>query len=222
MPSNNSTAMRHTLRHWVTAPAALGLMLTIAPAVAQIPVVAKTATQSPLPNWKVSDVCARDSVTGQCDLFEHRAAATVSGSWVFIPEDVRAKCLADSAKPAAQSWRLLSGCIETAMSQRTDRQAVLTARTPTEPVPPRKVVPVAPPEEKTEIKTPAIAPAEGPTPAAVPAVVTVPAAAASPAASEPPAPAAATATPPVTAAPTAAPAPALAPPAAPGPTEKKQ
>ena len=151
---------------------------------------AKISAGSPLPAWQAADVCKRDSVTDQCDLFEHRAAHTVSGSWAFLPEDVRAKCLADSAKPAAQSWRLLAGCIETSMGRNIDRKAVLTAKTPTEPVPPRKVAPVAPPEEvKTEIK-PSDATTPSSTPAAAAAASPAPAAAVAPATASPAAPAA--------------------------------
>ncbi len=143
------------------------LALTSLPAAALAQATAPTPIGSPLPTWHAVDVCKRDSVTDQCDLFEQRAARTVSGSWAFVPEDVRAKCLAESAKPVAQSWRLLSGCIETAMSRSIDRHAVLTAKTPTEPVPPRKILPMVPPaEEKSEAQ-----PGDPSTPPSIPAAV---------------------------------------------------
>ena len=94
------------------------------------------------PVWHTADICKRDSVAGQCDLFETRAAKTVSGSWAFIPDDIRKFCLAEAAKPEDQSWRLLSSCIEGAMGRNIDRKAVQTLRTPAEPVPPPKLVAV--------------------------------------------------------------------------------
>ncbi len=206
----NKTPTKSTTWHFNRMLAGL-FALTSLPGAALAQAPAPKPSGSALPTWQVAEVCKRDSVTAQCDLAEQRAAGTVSGSWAFVPEDVRAKCLADSAKPVAQSWRLLSGCIETAMSRNIDRQAVLTAKTPTEPVPPRKILPMVPPaEDKSEIK-----PSDAATPPATPAAVAVPAAAAIPAAPAPaiaPAPAAAPA-PTVTVPPAVAP--AAAPPATP-------
>ena len=117
-----------------------------------------------LPQWQAAAVCARDSVPGQCAHAETSAANTVAASWQFIATDVRARCLESAAAPAAQSWRLLAACLEVGASRGEDRQAVLTARTPTEPVPPKKIMPIVAPAEVAE-------PAASGAPAAAPAPV---------------------------------------------------
>ena len=127
---------------------------------------AAAAAGAALPAWRVADVCKRDSVVGQCDLFETRAAGTVSGSWIFIPDDIRARCLSEASKPDDQSWRLLAACIEGAMGRNIDRRAVMTIHTPAGPVPPRRVVvPVAAP-----VAAPAAIAMPPPVPPAVPTV----------------------------------------------------
>ena len=128
----------------------------------------------PLPQWQAAGVCARDSVPGQCTRAETSAANTVSASWQFIANDVRARCLESAAAPAAQSWRLLAACLEVGASRGEDPQAVLTARTPTEPVPPKKIMPIVAPAgvaEPAAAGAPAAAPppveAAAPPPASV-------------------------------------------------------
>jgi hypothetical protein len=88
-----------------------------------------------LPTWRIDEVCAKESATGQCALFEGRARNAVTASWDVMPEAVKKSCLAAVKNPLDQSWRLLSQCIERETLEAVDRRAVATAATPAEPVP---------------------------------------------------------------------------------------
>jgi len=109
-----------------------------------------------LPGWKIADICAKESAPGQCAAFEGRAHKAVSASWPFVLDPIKQACLAQLKSPLDQSWRLLSECIDGETIKALDKGAVLTAKTPAEPVPPPK--PPAPP--------PAAAPPADPAPAA--------------------------------------------------------
>lgn len=65
-----------------------------------------------LPNWRPGQICANDSASGQCLLFERRAQYDVSASWLILPAAVRETCLARFAAPLEPSWRILGDCIE--------------------------------------------------------------------------------------------------------------
>ena len=106
-----------------------------------------------LPNWKIDDICAKESAPGQCAAFEGRALKAVSSSWTFVLEPIRKTCLAQVKSPLDQSWRLLAECIDAETLKALDRGAVHTARTPAEPVPPPK--PPAPPPESAPPPPPA-------------------------------------------------------------------
>jgi hypothetical protein len=145
-----------------------------------------------LPGWKIDEICAKESAPGQCAAFEGRALKAVSSSWSFVLEPIRRACLAQVRSPLDRSWRLLADCIDSETLKALDKSAVLTARTPAEPVPPPK--PPAPPAESAPPPPP-------------------------PAAAAPPAPPAAAAAPPPPPPPPAAAAPPPPPPAASPPTE---
>jgi hypothetical protein len=91
-----------------------------------------------LPRWTIPEICAKTSVPGHCARFEARAQNAVSGSWDVLPEVVKNNCLAAVKSPLDQSWRLLADCIDTETLKGVDRRAVVTAATPSEPVPPPK------------------------------------------------------------------------------------
>lgn len=65
-----------------------------------------------LPDWRPGKICAKDSASGQCLLFERRAQYDVSASWLILPAAVRETCLARFAAPLEPSWRILADCIE--------------------------------------------------------------------------------------------------------------
>jgi hypothetical protein len=100
-----------------------------------------------LPDWKIGDICAKESAPGQCAAFEGRALKAVSASWPFVLDPIRQTCLAQVKTSLDQSWRLLAECLDTETLKALDKTAVHTARTPAEPVPPPK--PPAPPPEAT-------------------------------------------------------------------------
>lgn len=113
----------------VLVPAVAGLVATVSIAVAET-----------LPDWKIGEICARESAPGQCAAFEGEAQRTLSGSWSFVLEAIRQGCLAQAKTPADQSYRLLADCVDNGTLRALDRQAVKTAATPAEPVPPPKPV----------------------------------------------------------------------------------
>ena len=120
-----------------------------------------------LPAWKIADICAKESAPGQCAAFESRALKAVSSSWSFVLEPIRQACLAQAKAPLDQSWRLLAECIDAETLKALDKSAVLTARTPAEPVPPPKPPEpaAAPPPAATPPPAPAATPpAEPPKP----------------------------------------------------------
>ena len=104
-----------------------------------------SAQSAALPNWKIADICAKDSASGHCSAFEGEALKAVSGSWAFVPDDIRKRCIDQARQPADRSWRVLGDCIDDSMERNIDKAAVKTARTPGEAVPPARVVVVAPP-----------------------------------------------------------------------------
>lgn len=112
----------------------------LVPAVAGLLATASIAAAETLPDWKISEICARESAPGQCAAFEGEALRTLSGSWSFVLEAIRQGCLAQSKTPADQSYRLLADCVDNGTLRALDKQAVKTASTPAEPVPPPKAV----------------------------------------------------------------------------------
>jgi hypothetical protein len=139
-----------------------------------------------LPSWKIDEICAKESAPGQCAAFEGRALKAVSASWSFVLAPIRQTCLAQVKTPLDQSWRLLADCIDAETLKALDKGAVLTARTPAEPVPPPK-----PPAESAPPPPPAAAAPPPPAAAAAPPPPPPPAAAPPPpppAASPPPEP----------------------------------
>ncbi|MEQ1649269.1 MAG: OmpA family protein [Hyphomicrobiaceae bacterium] len=128
------------------------------------------AKGAPLPNWKINEICAKDSARGQCEAFEARAWRAVSGSWAFIPDKIRTGCVGAARNPADQSWRILGECVETSMASGVDQHAVMTARTPSEAVPPPKVV------AQAATPPPTVAPVAPPTVVSAPVAAVVPAA----------------------------------------------
>ncbi len=96
-----------------------------------------------LPNWPISEVCAKESAPGQCAAFEGRAHKAVSGGWAFVLDSAKSTCLAQVKSPLDRSWRLLAECIDVETIKALDKRAVHTAKTPAEPVPPPR--PPAPP-----------------------------------------------------------------------------
>jgi hypothetical protein len=136
-----------------------------------------------LPGWKISDICAKESAPGQCAAFEGQALKAVSASWPFVLDPIRQTCLAQVKSPLDQSWRLLAECIDAETVKALDKSAVLTSKTPAEPVPPPK--PPAPPAESAT--PPAPAPVTEASPQSAPAAAApAPAPAASPSASPAP------------------------------------
>jgi outer membrane protein OmpA-like peptidoglycan-associated protein len=128
-----------------------------------------------LPAWKIPEICVKDSAPSHCLSLESNAWRAVSGSWVSVPDAVKSKCLGTVKGPMDQSWRVLGDCVDEEMDRQADRKAVLTRRTPAEPVPPAKPVVVAqtapapPPPAPVATPTPPPAPAATP-PATAPAV----------------------------------------------------
>ena len=106
-----------------------------------------------LPAWKITDICAAESAPGQCAAFEGRALKAVSASWPFVLDPIKQTCLGQAKSPLDQSWRSLAECLDGETSKALDNNAVRTAKTPAEPVPPPK---------------PAELPAAAPSPAAPP------------------------------------------------------
>jgi hypothetical protein len=126
-----------------------------------IPIVLLTAGSTPgaaerlsLPNWQIGDICAKDSVPGQCAAFEAEALRTVSATWAFVADPIKQTCFAQLSSPADRSWRLLGECIDAEALKARDRAAVKTAKTPGEVMPPR-----LPPAAKSPTS---ISPAETP------------------------------------------------------------
>ncbi len=100
------------------------------------------ATSQELPGWSIAQICAKEPA--QCREFEARARQAVSGGWGVLPEGYRKACLAEVTSPLDHSWRLLSQCIELQVLRGMDKEAIATALTPAEPVPPpRPAVPGA-------------------------------------------------------------------------------
>jgi len=116
-----------------------------------------------LPTWQIGEICAKESAPGQCAAFEGRALKSVSASWPFVLDPIKQTCLRQLSSPLDRSWRLLAECIDEETLKALDRNAVHTARTPTEVVPPPRppVPPLAP-----ELSAPpsAVTPAEPPKP----------------------------------------------------------
>jgi hypothetical protein len=123
-----------------------------------------------LPDWKIGDICAKESAPGQCAAFEGRALKAVSASWPFVLEPIRQSCLAQVKSPLDQSWRLLAECIDSETLKALDKTAVHTAKTPAEPVPPPKP-PAPPPEAAAPPQQPDSAP---PPPASAPPAAAAP------------------------------------------------
>jgi len=121
-----------------------------------------------LPAWPIADICAKESAPGQCAAFEGRALKAVSASWPFVLDPIRQACLGQVKTPLDQSWRLLAECIDNETLKALDKAAVLTAKTPAEPVPPPRPPP-APPAAAAE-PPPAAAPAAALPPPADPPV----------------------------------------------------
>ncbi len=141
-----------------------GLMMTCVLALPE----AALAQALPLPDWKILEICSKDSATGYCSAFEGRALKTVSGSWAFVPDAIRKICLDQIRRPEDRSWRLLGDCIDDAAERNIDKSAVKTAHTPGEAVPPpRPIVVAAPPP-------PSVPPPAPPPPSAVMAPVAAP------------------------------------------------
>jgi hypothetical protein len=113
------------------ACAALSALLTMA-------VPERAAEAQTLPSWNISAICARESAPGQCGAFEGRALRAVSASWPFVLESVKKTCLSQLNSQLDHSWRLLADCIDIETLKVVDKQAVHTAKTPAEPVPPPK------------------------------------------------------------------------------------
>ena len=157
------------------SPALVGAALA-----ALLPFTAHAQTKLPdgpaFPTWAVATVCAHDSVADQCLLDEMRSEKVVGSTWTMVSADVRERCLADAKVPLAQSWRLLSACLDVGLRRTFDRLAVMTAKTPSEPVPPKKVVPIAAPPAETPPKAaePAADAPVSPPPAAPPAAAMPP------------------------------------------------
>lgn len=89
-----------------------------------------------LPAWSLAEICGRDPQ--QCAMFEARARQSVTGGWGVLPETYKKACLAEIKTPPDRSWRLLSQCLEQQVLKGLDKQAIATAATPAEPVPPAK------------------------------------------------------------------------------------
>jgi hypothetical protein len=120
-----------------------------------------------LPGWKIADICAKESAPGQCAAFEGRALKAVSASWPFVLDPIKQTCLAQAKSPLDQSWRLLSECIDGETIKALDKGAVLTAKTPAEPVPPPRP-PAPPPAAAAPPADPAPTAVAPPPPAATP------------------------------------------------------
>jgi OmpA-OmpF porin, OOP family len=143
-----------------------------------------TAQNSPqdalkdLPGWKIPEICAKDSAQAHCLVLESRAWRTVSGSWVSLPNSVRAKCLVETNKiKTDNSWRVLNDCVDEEMEKAGDKRAVQTERTPSEAVPPPKPVTVAVVAPPPPVVPAPVVPAPV-VPAPVPALAPIPAPAA--------------------------------------------
>lgn len=65
-----------------------------------------------LPQWQISQICAEDSASGQCRLFEAVAKQELASAWQFLPKDWRRSCLMTFTPPLEPSWRSLGDCIE--------------------------------------------------------------------------------------------------------------
>jgi hypothetical protein len=104
-----------------------------------------------LPDWKIAEICARESAPGQCAAFEGRALKAVSASWSFVLEPIRKSCLDQAKNQLDQSWRLLAECLDKESLRALDKSAVSTARTPAEPVPPPKPAMEAPKPESPPV-----------------------------------------------------------------------
>ena len=128
-------------------------------------VAGSALAQTPtLPGWKIADICAKESAPGQCANFEGEALRAISATWTFVLDPIKDACLKQARTPSDQSWRLLAECLDNATLAADAKSAVLTARTPAEPVPPPR--PAAPP---TEVSAPAADPAAPPPAAPSPA-----------------------------------------------------
>lgn len=101
------------------------------------------AAAQTLPNWKITDICAKESAPGQCAAFEGAAVRSISATWPLLQDQIKQTCIAQTSKPADQSWRALADCLNNASTVVLDKAAVKTARTPGEAVPPPRVA--APP-----------------------------------------------------------------------------
>ena len=97
------------------------------------------ALAQPLPNWKISEICAGESTRGQCEAFEARAMQALSATWGFVAGDIKSSCLKEAQKPIDRSWRELADCVDVRSLKLIDKAAVKTSRTPGEPVPPPRI-----------------------------------------------------------------------------------
>lgn len=103
-----------------------------------------------LPNWKIAEICAKESAPGQCAAFEGSALNAVSASWPFVLDPIKQACLGQVKSPLDQSWRLLSECLDGETRKALDNIAVHTAKTPAEPIPPAAMQMPTPPPPPTE------------------------------------------------------------------------
>lgn len=97
----------------------------------------------PLPGWKISDICAKESAPGQCAAFEGTALKSISATWPLLLDQIKDGCVKQLSNVADHSWRELADCVNNASFKAVDGVAVKTARTPSEPVPPPRVAPPA-------------------------------------------------------------------------------
>ncbi len=123
------------MKHSIYVGACIALPLALA-----ISATSPAAAQGlPLPGWKISDICAKESAPGQCAAFEGTALKSISATWPLLLDQIKEGCIKQLANTADHSWRELADCVDSASLRVVDKAAVKTARTPAEPVPPPRV-----------------------------------------------------------------------------------